>query len=361
MNNKTENYIAPKRTQVEAKVDNVDNKDKSFAASWYVVMQSSDLPEKPIAIELFGQPLVAWRDQNGHPIIMERYCSHMGGNLVIGKVVEGCIQCPFHHWRFDSSGECVSIPDVEHIPPKARQMAYVTAERYGYIWVWYGSQTPLFSLPNLPFAEAQSHDYMPFRFQSSVATTVRRVVESPYDYSHIVTAHNQKISGPIQCTLLDNQHLASQNELPNNKEPWFGALIEFPSDNSYAGRLGLVAKALGLYAKSFSLQVDSWPSGHSITSSMDGVEIFKILNAPTPLTKEKAVVHVLLMVKKTGSVWRDIIYYFLFIWQIKIVTTEDNQIFDNTKLGGGGAYVKNDFGVLKFREFYQYWVNKVDL
>src|SRR4028118_2121749 len=356
MNSNLENPVALKLTQPETKVDRYE---KKFAASWYIVMQSKAVSKKPKAIELFGQSLVAWRDQNGQPVIMERFCPHMGGNLAIGKVVEGCIQCPFHHWRFDSSGECTSIPDVDRIPPKARQMTYITAERYGYIWLWYGSQTPLFSLPECSAAENHSHHYMPFRFQSRVKTTVRRVVESPYDYSHIITVHNQKISEPIKFNL-PNDQLAKQNQLLSLPEAWFGALIEFPSDNSYMGRLGVLAKALGLQAESFALQVDSWPSGHSITAFMDSVETFKILNAPTPLTEDEAIVHVLLMVKKTGKLWLDIVYYLLFIWQIKVVTTEDNQIFDNTKLGGGGVYINHDVGVLKYREFYKLWVDKVE-
>lgn len=42
------------------------------------------------------------------------------------------------------------------------------------------------------------------------------------------------------------------------------------------------------------------------------------------------------------------------------VTTEDNQIFENTKLGGSGFYINHDFGVLKDREFYKFRVEKVD-
>jgi phenylpropionate dioxygenase-like ring-hydroxylating dioxygenase large terminal subunit len=102
---------------------------------------------------------------------MERYCLHMGASLAIGKVQEGCIQCPFHHWRFDNSGQCAFIPEVDHFPPTARQSVYSTVERYGYIWVWYGSQIPLFSLPEFPPAEDERDDYMPFRFALNTKTT----------------------------------------------------------------------------------------------------------------------------------------------------------------------------------------------
>ncbi|HLP88295.1 MAG TPA: Rieske 2Fe-2S domain-containing protein [Nostocaceae cyanobacterium] len=358
MNSKLENPVASKPTQskTETKADPNYNK---FAASWYIVMQSKALSKEPKAIELFGQSLVAWRDQNNQPVIMERFCPHMGGDLAIGEVVEGSIQCPFHHWSFNSFGECTSIPNVDYIPDKACQITYITAEKYGYVWLWYGSKTPLFSLPESSSLEDYSHNYMPFRSQSSVKSTVRRVGESPYDYSHIVTVHDQKISAPIKLTLT-NYESEKQNQLVIPPEAGFGALVEFPNDNSYMGRLDTLAKILGLHAESFTLKVDSWPGGAIITAFIDGVEKFKVLNAPTPVAQEQVIVHVLLMVKKTGNFLLDILYYLLFVWQNNVAITEDNQIFNSMKLDGGGVYIKDDLGVLKFREFYKLWVSKVE-
>jgi aminopyrrolnitrin oxygenase len=92
----------------------IDKNPLNLAASWYVAMYSKDLGKKPKAIELFGQSLVAWRDQNGQPVIIDRYCSHRGTSLAIGQVKDGCIQCPFHHWRYDNSGNCVFIFELDH-------------------------------------------------------------------------------------------------------------------------------------------------------------------------------------------------------------------------------------------------------
>lgn len=190
----------------------VEKQEMKLPASWYIAMPSQDLGKKPIAIDLFGKSLVAWRNEAGQPVIMERYCSHLGASLAVGEVVDGCIRCPYHHWRFDSSGQCVSAPDVENIPRTARQLTYFTIERYGYIWVWYGSQTPLFPLPEFPAAEAYRHNYMALRYAYDTKTTVSRLVESGgCDYYHGTALHKQKISAPVQFTIIDEQHPKDQH------------------------------------------------------------------------------------------------------------------------------------------------------
>lgn len=345
-----------KPTQLKTRVDKLAT---HFAASWYVAMDSQTLGKKPKTIQLFGQPLVAWRDGNGHPVIMERYCSHMGASLAIGELVDGCIQCPFHLWRFESSGECVFIPEAEYIPPKARQFTYVTVERYGYIWIWYGSKTPLFPLPKFPAAEEERHKYMPFSYAVKGKTTVRRVLENPYDYYHLISVHKLKASGSsIKFTLLNKKYPEQQSELPIAKEAWFGSTTDFLIN---MGKLGmLVAKPLGLNAKVFRLRIDAWPTGTIVTAFTDGKEKYTLLSCPTPISENETIMNISIMIKKTGNLLLDVLYYFLFSRQSKSGSIQDLPIFDTIKADGGGAYVKQDLGVLKFREFYQSWVDKVE-
>ncbi|GAB1540586.1 hypothetical protein NUACC21_32550 [Scytonema sp. NUACC21] len=352
MNTKFEIVKKPELAQLEMEVDRgVIN----FPASWYVAMPSKALGNKPKAIELFGLPLVAWRDQRGYPAIMQRYCSHMGASLAIGKVVNGCIQCPFHHWHFDSSGQCVFIPEVDTIPPKARQANYPTVERYGYIWVWYGSETPMFPLPEFPAAEDEKHNYMPFRFADLTKTTVRHVIENGFDNYHIVTVHDMKVADPIKFTLLTDQYPAELIEPPIQKEARFLAKVECPIH-----ALDPTARALGFNAKNFTILLDSWPAGMRVTAFVDSKEVYKLLVGMTPIAEKKSIQHILVMVKKTGNFWLDIFHYVVFSLQNRLGTKDDMPIYDNSNQNFGVAYVKNDLGVLKFREFYQRWVDKVE-
>lgn len=372
MTSATEKVKQPKsiqwKTQENQSVTNL-------AASWYIAMLSKDLAKKPIKIELFGRSLVAWRDEKNRPVLMELYCSHLGASLAMGKVVDGCIQCPFHHWRFDTSGECISAPEVERIPPTAHQATYATTERYGYIWVWYGSETTLFPLPECPAAESEKHNYMPLRFTYNTKTTVRMLVENACDYYHVITLHGQNVSGSIQLSLFDDEHTAQQKESSINQEAWealqqrkasvpeaawFGALIQYPLQ-SYVGRLGPVADALGLGAKAFTARVDSWAGGTRVTNFTDAEERLTLLFGATPVADGNTVAHFLVMIRKTGNFWLDMLYLLLFSWQSKTAFgKEDIPIFNNLNTDAGRAYIKHDRGILKFREFYQRWVDKVE-
>src|SRR5205085_1059112 len=148
-----------------------------------------ELHARPRPLELFGLPLVAWRGGGGRPVVMPRFCPHMGASLALGDVVDGCLRCPFHHWRFAASGACVEIPRIERIPTTARHPPYPTIERYGYIWVWYGTAEPMFELPDFPALEAGSGDYVGFRFSDETTGTVRQLLENAVDYFHFLTLH----------------------------------------------------------------------------------------------------------------------------------------------------------------------------
>lgn len=72
----------------------------NLASAWYIALSSRRLkPGKVLALELFGEKLVAWRTKSGRPVIMPRYCPHQGASLAIGKVIDDELRCPFHHWR----------------------------------------------------------------------------------------------------------------------------------------------------------------------------------------------------------------------------------------------------------------------
>lgn len=336
----------------------VDKKEMNLPASWYVALPSKDLEQKPITIELFGRSLVAWRDQNNQPVIMEPYCSHIGANLALGKVIDGCIQCPFHHWRYDSSGQCVVAPEVEDIPPTARQTTYVTTEKYGYIWVWYGSATPLFPLPKYLPAEDESHNYMALRFINPTTTTVRNLIENLCDYYHVVPQHGQQVSGPIQFNLLNDQY-TSQDEIPIQKDAWVGTLIEYPVDGSI-GRLGFIGRALGLNGQVMKWLMNCWPSGGVVAVFMDNQEKVKVLVGSTPVNENITIAHSLVTIRKTGKFWLDIIHFWLFSWQFKTAIKEDLLMLNNMNSAEGRAYVKHDLGILKFRQLYQRWIDKVE-
>ncbi|WP_235609308.1 Rieske 2Fe-2S domain-containing protein, partial [Frankia casuarinae] len=180
-------HIKNQKPRLEPPADPVP---KELAASWYVALASGELRGQPKAFQLFGRDVVAWREASGRPAVAGRYCPHQGASLALGAVVDGCLRCPFHGWRFDSSGACVEVPRSQRIPTTARLDSYPTIERFGYIWVWYGTRTPLFELPGFPALEEEQEHYLGFRYTDWTAGHPRQLLENAFDYFHFQTLHS---------------------------------------------------------------------------------------------------------------------------------------------------------------------------
>ncbi|MGV3525463.1 MAG: Rieske 2Fe-2S domain-containing protein [Candidatus Sericytochromatia bacterium] len=103
---------------------------------WYILCRSRELAlNQVLTRDLGSQKICVFRDSRGQVHAMDGFCPHMGVDLGIGKVVNDRVQCFFHHWEFDASGQCQHIPVQKEIPKRACLPTYAAQERYGYIWV----------------------------------------------------------------------------------------------------------------------------------------------------------------------------------------------------------------------------------
>ena len=82
----------------------------TYPDGWYVAADASKLGQRPIKLRRFGLDLVLWRDGTGRPSCLRAACPHRGADLSAGKVRGGCLECPYHGFRFDSGGTCRLAP-----------------------------------------------------------------------------------------------------------------------------------------------------------------------------------------------------------------------------------------------------------
>lgn len=162
---------------------------------WYVVLSSKQLNDRPIGVTRLGEKLVFWRAATGKVACLSDWCAHRGVQLSKGKVVDGHVQCPFHGFEFDSSGQVVIIPAIGRNaePPKAFKTGYYPAyEAHGLIWIWWGTQPPTDLQPPQFFPDIdESFSYAdafdPWNAHYS------RVIENQLDVVHLPFIHANTI------------------------------------------------------------------------------------------------------------------------------------------------------------------------
>ena len=64
-------------------------------------------PDKPLAVQLFSEELVLFRDATGKPALIGRWCAHQGVDMIYGRVEPDGIRCMYHGWLFDACGKVI--------------------------------------------------------------------------------------------------------------------------------------------------------------------------------------------------------------------------------------------------------------
>jgi len=108
-----------------------------YPEGWYVATRSDELGGEPLQVRVCGNDLVLFRDGRGTARAIDAYCPHMGANLADGRLVNGCIECPFHRWRMDGEGRVVALPKGHKPEPLHRTRSWVVDELHGWVCVFH--------------------------------------------------------------------------------------------------------------------------------------------------------------------------------------------------------------------------------
>jgi phenylpropionate dioxygenase-like ring-hydroxylating dioxygenase large terminal subunit len=162
----------------------------AWIEAWVQVAWSEELGERPLGRRVADRPLVLFRGRDGRATALDAVCPHRGGDLAVGALDDGCVSCPYHGWRFDAEGRCVSIPSQPPdapIPARANAMKFATIERDDAVWCWLGAGAPVFAPParRYPGAPSRRVRARPQVFEAGFVD----VVEQAIDASHHPFVH----------------------------------------------------------------------------------------------------------------------------------------------------------------------------
>ncbi len=162
--------------------------DPVLIHDWHPLARVQDIPEgRPAAARLLGEDLVLW-SSGGRFHAWRDLCVHRGSRLSIGKVTDGCLQCPYHGWTYDEAGVCVKIPahPDQKPPARARTTVYHCREAYGWVWACM-SETPN-ALPEFPEwgdPGVRTFAMGPYALEAGGP----RIIENFLDLAHLSVVH----------------------------------------------------------------------------------------------------------------------------------------------------------------------------
>src|SRR5260370_71818 len=79
---------------------------------WQPVTLTHDLPPggPPLGIRIMGQDVVLFRDDADRVGALDRKCIHRCADLVLGRIENGGLRCPYHGWLFNTDGQVLDQP-----------------------------------------------------------------------------------------------------------------------------------------------------------------------------------------------------------------------------------------------------------
>ena len=164
---------------------------------WYAVLESREVRDgKPVGVTRLGEKLVFWRDAAGQVACAMDLCPHRGAALSPGKVVDGHVQCAFHGFEFDRTGQCVLIPAngrAADVPRVFHVKAFPTREAHGFIWVWVGEPRAEEDYPPIHYFPDINASFTYDTFQAHWHTHYSRAIENQLDVLHLPFIHKRTI------------------------------------------------------------------------------------------------------------------------------------------------------------------------
>ncbi len=192
-------------SSIPATVDASDQErwQQHWQRRWYAVAVLQDLdPAAPWRFTLLQQDLVLWYDRAAAQWrAFADVCPHRLVPLSEGRINEqGELECPYHGWSFNGSGQCTAIPQAE---PEAAATActshrsqchsYATATAQGLLFVFAGDaqQAEAVPLPLVPLLEEPGWLVQDtFRDLPMDALTL---LENVLDVSHVPFTHHRTV------------------------------------------------------------------------------------------------------------------------------------------------------------------------
>lgn len=299
-----------------------------FRDVWTPIASSRELGrDRPLGARIAGTPVALFRSADGSVAGLIDRCPHRGVALSLGRLKNGCIECPFHGWQFDARGSACQVP--WNPDAKLDRLGAVTVpvrEHGGLLWVYTA-------------ASARDEPYVPPEMLGAdVRITTQAVVwkthwtramENMLDWPHLPFVHGGTIGrGMLRST-------NARMDVAWESSPW-GAMSRIAIDGEeQRGRLDF-----------------RWPNGMTLYIPIPNrVFTLQVACIPIDATTTK------LLLVTARDFLRSPLFDWFFHWQNRRIATEDQAIVESSQppevpRAGDELSVRTDSLPLYFRKRY---------
>jgi len=194
---------------------------EAHPTGWYQIAYSLELVAGDVRpVKYFGEDLVLFRTTDGTVALFDAYCPHIGAHLGHGGIAaDGCIQCPWHGWRWGTDGTNVEIPYADKPTKRVKANSWEVREIDGLVLAWYDALggPPTWEWPGLPeFKDTDT--YYPIFPHASKAFGQRAIkpqspLENTPDYHHFIYVHGAGEAAEPTMWEEDGHYLHAQSKL----------------------------------------------------------------------------------------------------------------------------------------------------
>jgi phenylpropionate dioxygenase-like ring-hydroxylating dioxygenase large terminal subunit len=157
---------------------------------WVPALLASEIPEPdcpPVRVRVLGEKLLAFRDSEGRPGVINEFCAHRGVSLFFGRNEECGIRCSYHGWKYDILGNCVDLPSQPDHAKKIQITGYPAIEQGDIIWAYMGPPELKPEPPGLEWSMVPpSHRFVSKRLQEC---NWLQAMEGGIDTTHVSYVH----------------------------------------------------------------------------------------------------------------------------------------------------------------------------
>lgn len=166
-------------------------RDGHLIENWYIACKSEELAKKPLALTLYDENLVLFRDLNNKPVALPNRCLHRYAKLSEGEVINGELVCPYHSWTYNNEGMVSRVPSEgdKQLKGKRCLKSLPCHEKEGVIWVWMGKGEPTDISSIWSWPHYQEKGWVSYIMVTDFNNEVTNLVENFMDVPHTVSVH----------------------------------------------------------------------------------------------------------------------------------------------------------------------------